>query len=440
MTTADGLSRGGRCTLPGMRLGLLVVAALAAGVCFGCAGPRPEVKVALSGTLPELQQEIARAERGGSLSKPRLQALARAVAEREIAGAKGSDASRQIAVFRACLPTLETALNERAARGDEAAAVATLLLFEAGKRQANDLVTRYQEADSAAFRALAARATLSPKHAELRRRYFTDPDERVRRAAFDAALKAPLSAQLSDLVEAARLDPSPGNRSRAAQAAGRIGTEPAVLSLLDLFAAGDEQDQLAVLDAWSEAPSYRRGGERELGRALNRPGLVAVSAATLLLRSRESRAAALGVLARAIAEGSDDERRTALMAAPLDEPSIKDALEKAAKSPSPELTPLVLSRLTELPGKAPKARASLEKLAEDKGDSGLEASYALARLGSPRAVGRVEQELSHERASRRLRAAVTLAAMGKKQRLAPRLADKDPFVRATLACQLSEAR
>ena len=423
-----------------MRFGLLAGAVLAAGITIGCAGPRPEVRSALTGTLPELQQEIARAERHGGLSGSRLRDLARAVAEREIAGAKGAEGAEQIAVFRPCLPALETALDERAARGDEAAAVATLLLFEAGKRQANDLVSRYKEADSAAFRALAARATLSPNHAELRRRYFTDPDERVRHAAFEAAVKAPLPGQLPDLVEAARLDPSPSNRSRAAQAAGRIGSEPAVLGLLDLFAAGDEQEQLSVLDAWSAAPSFERGGERELARALSRPGLVGISAATLLLRSKESRTAALAVLARAIAEGSDDERRSALMAAPLSEPSIKDALDKAAKSPSPELTPLVLARLAELPGRGPKARASLEKLAEDKGEGGLEANYTLARLGSLRAIARVQQELSNERASRRLRAAVTLAGLGKQQHLAPRLADKDPLVRATLACQLSEAR
>ena len=424
-----------------MRLGLAFVSALfAAAVSSACAGPRPEVRTALTGTLPELQREIARAEKSGTLSGSRLTDLARAVAEREIAGATGADGAQQLAVFRPCLPELETALDERAARGDEAAAVATLLLFEAGKRQANELVTRYQEADSGAFRALAARATLSPSQAELRRRYFTDPDERVRHAAFEAAVKAPMSSQLADLIEAARLDPSPANRARAAQAAGRIGTEPAVLGLMDLFSGGDEQAQLAVLDAWSEPSSFRRGGERELSRALARSGLVSVSAATLLLRSRDARAAAIGVLARAIAEGSDDERRLALMAAPLSEPSIKDALDKAATSPSPDITPLVLSRLAELPGRGPKARASLEKLAEDKSDYGLEATYELARMGSLRAVNRVEQELSNERASRRLRAAITLAGLGKLSHLAPRLADKDPLVRATLACRLSEAR
>lgn len=415
-------------------------AALAAAISIGCAGPRPEVRTALNGTLPELQQEIARAERERALSGSRLTALARAVAEREIESAHGSEGAEELAVFRPCLPELETALDERASRGDEVAAVATLLLFEAGKRRATDLVARYREADSGAFRALAARATLSPSHAELRRRYFTDPDERVRRAAFEAAVKAPMPSQLAELLEAARLDPSSANRSRAAQAAGRIGSEPAVLGLMDLFTGGDEQTQLAVVDAWSEPSSFRRGGERELARALARPGLVSVSAATLLLRSRDAHAAAVGILARAIAEGSDDERRVALMAAPLSEPSIKDALDKAAKSPSPELTPLVLSRLAELPGRAPKARESLEKLAEDQSDYGLEATYALARMGSLRAVARVQQELSHEHSARRLRAAIALAGLGKLQHLAPRLADKDPFVRATLACRLSEAR
>jgi len=398
------------------------------------------VKAALTGSLPELQQEIARAEQGGALDRGRLRLLGHAVAEREIAGAQGADGALQLAVFRPCLSELEVALDERAERGDEVAAVATLLLFEAGKRQASDLVSRYQEADSGAFRALAARASLAPEHADLRRRYFTDADERVRQGAFEAAQKAPFSSELAELLEAARLDPSPANRARAAQAVGRIGSEPAVLGLLDLFTGGDEQEQLAVLDAWSEAPSFRRGGERELGHALNRSGLVSVSAATLLLRSPDSRAAAVAVLAHAIAEGSDDERRLALMTAPLTEPSVQEALEKAAKNPSPELTPLVLSRLLELPRAAAQARAKLEKLAQDKNDYGLEANYELARLGSSGAITRVEQELSHEHAGHRLRAALTLAGLGKLQHLAPRLADKDPLVRATLACRLAEER
>jgi len=416
-------------------------AALVAGLLtLACGGVRPEVKAALTGSLPELQQEIARAQQGGALDRERLRQLGHAVAEREIAGAEGADGALQLAVFRPCLSELEVALDERAARGDEVAAVATLLLFEAGKRPAPDLVSRYQEADSGAFRALAAHASLAPEQADLRRRYFTDPDERVRRGAFEAAQKAPFSSDLADLLEAARLDPSPANRARAAQAVGRIGTEPAVLGLLDLFTAGDEQEQLAVLDAWSEPPSFRRGGERELAHALNRSGLVSVSAATLLMRSPDSRAAAVAVLAHAIAEGSDDERRVALMAAPLGEPSVREALEKGAKNPSPELTPLVLSRLLELPAAAAQARAKLEKLAQDKSDYGLEANYELARLGSTGAVTRVEQELSHERAGRRLRAALTLAGLGKLQHLAPRLADKDPLLRATLACRLAEER
>jgi HEAT repeat protein len=413
---------------------------LAGALSLACGGVRPEVRAALTGTLPELQQEIARAEQAGPLSDARLKDLARAVAEREISGARGADGAQQVALFRPCLGRVQSALDERAARGDEAAAMATLLLLEAGKRDPADLVARYQDADSGAFRALAARAALSPAQAELRRRYFTDPDDRVRRGAFDAALKAPLAGQLPELVEAARLDPSPGNRSRAARAVGRIGGESAVLALLDLFSAGDEQEQLTALDAWSEASSFRAGGERELARALGRSGLVSVSAATLLLGSRESRAAAVAVLAHAIAEGNDDERRLALMSAPPSEPAVKDALAKAAKSPSPDVTPLVLSRLAELPGAGPGARAQLEKLAADKSDYGLEANYVLLQLGSLRAVARVEGELSHERASRRLRAALALAGLGKKQHLAARLGDQDPFVRATLACQLLGGR
>lgn len=423
-----------------VRQGLLLSLVLSSAVIpLGCAGRRPEVRAALDGTLPQLQQEIAQAERAGPLSDARLSDLAYAVAEREIASAQGADGAQQLTLFRACSRELAPALDERAGRGDEVAAAAILILFDAGKRNGAELVTRYQEADSGAFRALAAHGALAEAHAGLRRRYFTDPDERVRRGAFEAAMKTPASGQLPDLIEAARLDPSPSNRARATKAVGRVGGEAAVLGLLDLFAAGDEQEQLAVLDAWSDPRSFPHGGERELGRALNKPGLVSVSAASLLLRSNDSRAAAVSVLARAISDGSDDERRVALMSAPLDERSIVEALDKASRNASPELKPLVLARLVELPGSAASARASLEKLAEDKGDAGLEASYTLARLGSLRAVQRVEQELSSPRGSRRLRAALLLVSIGKRQRLAPRLADQDPQVRASLACRLSGA-
>lgn len=408
-------------------------------VALGCSSARPEVRAALSGSLPQLQQEIAQAERAGPLSDARLEELARAVAEREIASAQGAEGVTQLSALRPCVSQLEPALRERGQRGDEPAATALLLLFQAGSGDGSELVERYQEADSGAFRALAAHGARARKYAELRRRYFVDPDERVRRGAFESAIQAPIVEQLPELLEAARLDPSPFNRARAAQAVGRIGSDAAVLGLMDLISAGDEQEQLAALDGFSEPGAFAHGGERELGRALSRTGLVAVSAASLLLRSREWRAAAVGVLARAIAEGTDDERRLALMSASLEDAPIRDALEKAAKSPSPELTPLVLSRLAELPGKAREARAALDKLAQDKGDVGLEASYALARLGSQAAVTRVEQELSSPRATRRLRAAVTLASLGKRQRLAPRLADQSPLVRASLACRLSEA-
>lgn len=418
-------------------LALLSLAfALATGA---CAKNQPEVRAALNGSLPQLQQEIAQAQRSGPLSDARLEQLARAVAEREIASAQGSDGAAQLTALRPCVRELESALRERSERGDEPAATALLLLFESGHGNAASLVARYKEADSGAFRALAAYGARAHEHAELRRRYFTDPDERVRRGAFDAAIKVPLSQHLADLLEAARLDPSPLNRARAAQAVGRIGSEAAVLGLVDLFGAGDEQEQLAALDAWAEPRAFAHGGERELARALSQRGMVSVSAASLLLRSRDSRAAALAVLARAIAEGSDDERRVALYAAPVEEPSIQDALERAAKSPSQELTPLVLSRLIELPAKAGRARTALEKAAQDKGDLGLEASYALARLGSAPAVARVEAELTSPRSSRRLRAAITLASLGKRQLLAPRLADQSPLVRTSLACRLSEA-
>src|SRR3954463_7726422 len=100
----------------GLSWACLVTAGL---LTFACGGVRPEVKAALTGSLPELKREIAHAEQAGALDKARLRQLAHAVAEREIAGAQGPDAVEQLAVFRPCLPELQTALDERAVRGDE---------------------------------------------------------------------------------------------------------------------------------------------------------------------------------------------------------------------------------------------------------------------------------------------------------------------------------
>ena len=249
------------------RVGLTTGLLLGALLLSGC-GVRPEVRAALRGSLPELRQEIARAEVNGPLDEGRLSALAQAVAEREISSASGGEGARTVAIFRPCLSRVESALSSRADREDEPAATANLLLFEAGKSNANDLVSRYARADQGAFRALAARAALAREHVELRRSYFTDPDERVRRGAFDAALHAPSPSHLAELLEAARLDPNPANRSRAAQAVGRIGGESAVLGLMDLFASGGEQEQLAILGGWSDSRSFSRGGERELSLSL----------------------------------------------------------------------------------------------------------------------------------------------------------------------------
>jgi HEAT repeat protein len=409
-------------------------------VALGCAAQRPEIRAALTGDLAELKREVAQAQLRGEITRERLTELARAVARREVASARGGIGAQQLRRFRACLKPLQRELEQQARERDEAAAMAAMLLLESGQRDPTALVSEYSKDERGAFRALAARSSLSPREAELRRRYFLDPDERVRRAALEAALHAPRSSELEALLEAARLDPAPQSRARAVQAVGRIGGERAVLGLMDLFAAADEHEQLSILEAWSRPQSFGHGGERELSRALSRPGLVSVSAASLLLGSRDSRTAALAVLARAIETGSDDERRVALSVAPVQEPAIRDALLAASKSPSPELTPLILLRLSEVPGRASEARKQLEALARDKGDSGLEAVFALAQLGSMTATARLEQELSHPSAARRRRAALMLARLGKLKGLSLRLADDDPSLRAELACQLLEAR
>ncbi len=117
------------------------------------------------------------------------------------------------------------------------------------------LVSRYAGSPSAGFRAVAARAAIRPIDTDLRKRFFADGDERVRRAAFAAAYDARDPGELEDLLEAARVDPDAQGQSLAARAAGSIGGERAVLALKDLWAQGDDALRIAIVDAWTERAS-----------------------------------------------------------------------------------------------------------------------------------------------------------------------------------------
>ena len=85
----------------GMRLASFASAVSLLGL-VGLRGPRPALNASLHGTLPELQQEIARAQRAGELSTP-VSKRSPTRRQREIAGG-GVPGRRTFGPIRPCLP------------------------------------------------------------------------------------------------------------------------------------------------------------------------------------------------------------------------------------------------------------------------------------------------------------------------------------------------
>ena len=302
------------------------------------AEPKPPARTALYGNLAELKRDIQSAQQAGKLDHDAVVKLARAVAERELTSAEGTKRCnpRPLAARLAQRP-LRSAMERRAARAnDDVAAELTLILLEMHAAGKTELLHRYARSESGAWRAVAARAAERPIDTDMRKAFFVDPDERVRRAAFRTALAVHDARELEALLEAARVDPDPQSQSSAIVAAGSVGGERAVLALKDLWAQADDITRIAIVDAWTEHASFASGGARELTLAAEGDvGLAAVSASYALSRAGGAEAALANArLRRYIADGSDDEKRLALSVAPMNS-ETEAAIAKAAKEASP---------------------------------------------------------------------------------------------------------
>ena len=393
------------------------------------------MKVALHGDLPALRRELDRAERAGELDRGSVVELADAVARRELSSAKGESGARRVRQLRACTSSLTEALGERAREKDEVAAEAVLALLAQRRLDADALVDSHQHAEDGAWRTVAARAATSKRDVARRREWFVDPDQRVRRAAFEAAFERPDAGDLPVALEAVRLDPDPLVQSLAARVAGVIGGGEAVLGLRDRFERADEQGQLAIIEAWSLPNAFRAGGERQLRRVLERDrGIAAIAAARALLHHGQRDTAVVGVFERAIRHGSDAERGLAVGLAPLTAPGMVEALLAGTRDPEPSVAAVALERLTSLPKQRDKAFRELRTRARVRGRAGDEARAALSRLGDRTVVGELVKDVKSADAWRRQAAALELYDLGEPAKAARALADSDPGVRTTVAC------
>ena len=404
-------------------------------------GPKPPARTALTGNLAELKRDIRSAQQAGKLDHDAVVSLAQAVGERELTSAEGSTGAIRIRSLRSCARPLRSAMAQRARGADDVAAELTLILLETHAVEPTPLLNRHARSPSGAWRAVAARAALRSIDTDMRKAFFVDPDERVRRAAFATALEVHDSGELEALLEAARVDPDPQSQSLAIRAAGAVGGERAVLALKDLWVRADDSARIAIVEAWTEPGSFASGGARELALAAeNGGGLAAVSASYALARSDGADSALANArLRRNILDGSDDEKRLALRVAPLNA-ETEAAIAKAAQEASPELRVVALTRLTSAPTRRSDALRALREVAKLKAssDSELRAQYdalsALALAGDTSIQATLIKDLQDSAVDKRSRAARGLTSLGDYSALAPALADDDANLRSEVAC------
>ena len=408
----------------------------------GC-GPKPPARTALRGNLAELKRDIQSAQQAGKLTHDAVVDLAQAVGERELTSAEGTNGAVRIRSLRSCALPLRSAIEARARAEDDVAAELTLILLEMNAAPRTELLHRHARSASGAWRAVAARAAQRPMDTDMRKAFFVDPDERVRRAAFRTALSVHDSSELEALLESARVDPDPQSQSLAIRAAGAVGSERAVLALKDLWALADDTTRIAIVDAWSEPASFVSGGARELTLAAESgAGLAAVSASYALTRAGGAEAVIANArLRRDILDGSDDAKRLALSVAPMNAEN-EAAIAQAAKEASPELRVVALTRLTSVEARRRDALRVLREIANAKPSSESElraqsdARSALSIAGDASVKGALLKDLHDQAVEKRARAARGLTNLGDYSNAATALGDDDANLRSEIACSL----
>jgi HEAT repeat protein len=392
------------------------------------------VRAALHSDLDTLRRSIAEEARSGHLDGERAADIAEAVLSREIYAERGRLGARRIRLMRGCSRPLVPILEVRAERQDEGGAEAAMLLLSSGARRPEQYAGRYQGADSGAWRAVSARASTAPSRFTARRRYLTDPDERVRRAALEATLQAPAILDLEPLIEAARLDPDPLSRSLAVRGVGAIGGARAGEALRDLWERASEDVRLTIVEAWRKPRSYRAGGrEALLKTAETRTGVTSAAAAGALLADPSVAGAATTLLSRAIAEGASDEQLLALALIPL-EAEVVPLVTAAARDPDPNVRVVALERLLSLKSERGAAFEGLRALARGAGEDAFAARAALAAAGDVAVEPLLVAALASADPAIRRSAGLGLIALGRYGRAATLLGDGNADVRVTTAC------
>jgi hypothetical protein len=418
--------------------GPIAIAVLSALGLFasGC-GVSASMRAAEKGDLVALRAAIAAERARCTLEPDDVRKIAKKTAERELTRSDAAAALLRIDEARACVRPLEGTLDSLAGAPGDVGASATLALLEdgGGDKNGERQLREHGASPNPLWRAVAARAAVGAELGPARRTFYTDADERVRLAAFRAALERGDRADRAALVEAARLDPNSLGRALASRALGAIADAEVVLGLRDLYARADEGLRQSIVDAWGQSAAASEGGMRELFRvAENERGAPSIEAGWILLRFTQidtAPAAGTWVLLRGIDEGLVRDRTLAIAHAPLADARIVDALRKAATSTEPTVKTAALARLLESHATRDEAMRALDAMSKA---GSREALYTLARAGDGAAARAVAKDLAAADAETRLAAGRVLIGGGALDRAADLLADADPHVRMTAAC------
>lgn len=415
-------------------------------------GPSPAMRAAVEhGDRAALHADLVEREKVGDLRGGDAAALAKVVAERELATALPDDAIERVHDLRSCAPELDGALADRMRIHDVAGAEAALARVESGGLEPRDARAFAADTDPH-WRAVGVRGLVRLEDRELRGRALLDASPVVRRQAARAAHDAADPEDLFALAEAARVDPEPIVRTEAVRAIGALpaaairsleghhATEErfAVADVLrDLWTAGDDGLREDIAVAWSGPALWDEGGRDALRTTVaTGHGAPAIEAAAAVLRRRDPDPdmvpLATGQLVSAIRSGARAARLQALAEAPLGHPELIAAVRAAATADDDVVRIAALARLVATDDR--NSRVALEALASPGSPVASRARVASALAGDRRVQSWIESDLASDREEDRIAAAVALAALGVAARAAPLLADPISRVRARVSC------
>jgi hypothetical protein len=432
---------------------LVIVSWVSLGL--GCATAAKSA--AVRGDDATLRAALERGHRAGTIDDAEAADLAHAVASRDLSRATAAEAMVRVRDLRACARDVDDALEARAKVHDAAGAEAALALVDAGVWEADD-VRRWLGDTSDAWRAVGTRSLVRAEDGAARQKAMLDPVPAVRRAALRASHDARDPSDLDALFDVARRDPEPLAKNDAVRAIAAVADVKSaalvVTRLGDLWNTPDDAIREDIAVAYG-MPVLAAAGGAEALRVLvasgHGPGAIAGAAAVVRAPTSgdgarfdpQTRASAVGLLVRTIESGSRRDTAFAVAVIPTSDPRALEALRRAIDPTHDlELRLAALSRLTESPPDRAAALTALESFGSPKTDVKLasRARLALAAAGDLRVQAWIEQDLTSEDPSLRLLAASALSSLGRASRGAPLLVDKDPRVRARVACTLLLAR